>query len=205
MLPASPQGGVRILGVDPGINHYSIAYMCFDNRLLEFRGCLFKQYTPKSSLEDRLLQLFEDSSEYIKSVDPDIVVIEGQYFGKNVQTLRSLSEGAGVLKLSTMLSSEAKIFSYTPNEIKLALAGNGMASKEDMIQAIREVFHLEVESDLADAIGAVFAYIAFEVYYKKIGGGEKKTKNKKEKALSSTVKKELRRMMFLNIKFTKAV
>lgn len=176
-----------ILGVDPGTNHYSAALLNFAGEEIKLLALYTYQYNPKKTLEYKLRALYNDASTFLKTISPDVAIIEAQYFGGNARTLRSLCESVGVLKIAINLHSNAEIKDYTPNEIKLAFTGYGKASKEDMILQVYELFGKRVTSDEADAIGVGVSYVILDCMSKDFSRARKKLLEqfKKEKLSSS--------------------
>lgn len=150
-----------ILGIDPGTNHYSAALIELSGKKVSLLALYSYQYNPKKTLEHKLKATYNDFAGFLKNISPDVACFEAQYFGGNARVLRSLCESVGAMKIGISLNSQAEIFDYTPNEIKLAFTGKGNASKEDMIVRAQDLFKINPSSDEADAIGVAMTYIVF--------------------------------------------
>ena len=103
----------------------------------------------KSSTIDKLIEDF----------NPNLVVIENVFYGKNVQSAIKL----GQAKASIMLSSEkynVDMVDYTPREIKQSIVGNGAASKEQVEFMVKKIFKLDdtmlKRNDISDAIAVAW-------------------------------------------------
>ena len=67
----------------------------------------------------------------IDTYHPDEIAIEAPFFGKNVQSMLKLGRAQGVA-MAAGLSREIPITEYLPKKIKMAITGNGNASKEQV-------------------------------------------------------------------------
>ena len=77
----------------------------------------------------RLKQIFERTVSLIDTFHPDEIAIEAPFFGKNVQSMLKLGRAQGVA-MAAGLSRQVPITEYSPKKIKMAITGNGNASKE---------------------------------------------------------------------------
>ena len=76
----------------------------------------------------KLKRIFERTIELIDTYHPDEIAIEAPFFGKNVQSMLKLGRAQGVA-MAAGLSREIPITEYEPKKIKMAITGNGNASK----------------------------------------------------------------------------
>ena len=84
----------------------------------------------------KLRHIHERVLSIIESYLPDELAIEAPFFGKNVQSMLKLGRAQGVA-MAVALSRDIPITEYAPLKIKMAITGNGQASKEqvaDMLQ-----------------------------------------------------------------------
>lgn len=84
----------------------------------------------------KLRHIHERVLSIIESYLPDELAIEAPFFGKNVQSMLKLGRAQGVA-MAAALSRDIPITEYAPLKIKMAITGNGQASKEqvaDMLQ-----------------------------------------------------------------------
>ncbi|MBN1949915.1 MAG: crossover junction endodeoxyribonuclease RuvC [Bacteroidales bacterium] len=120
-----------ILGIDPGtkIMGYGIIRAEGKNVSLLDMGVFNFSKTPDHYV--RLQQIFKDTLDLIDEYKPDELAIEAPFFGKNVQSMLKLGRAQGVA-ISAALSRQLPIFEYAPRKIKLAITGQGAASKEQV-------------------------------------------------------------------------
>jgi crossover junction endodeoxyribonuclease RuvC len=130
-----------ILGIDPGTNVMGYGLLKITNNKAEMLtmgilqlGKMEDQYLKMKRIFDRTVSLIDD---YL----PDELAIEAPFFGKNVQSMLKLGRAQGTA-IAAALSRDLPIFEYAPLKIKMAITGNGRASKEqvaDMLQRILKI------------------------------------------------------------------
>ncbi|NIM61275.1 MAG: crossover junction endodeoxyribonuclease RuvC, partial [Acidobacteria bacterium] len=56
--------------------------------------------TPRSPLADRLLEIFEGVAEVIERTRPDVLCVEGVFYGRNVRTTVTLGHARAAVMLA---------------------------------------------------------------------------------------------------------
>ncbi len=98
-----------------------------------------------SKYEDHYIKLkiiFERTIELIDTYHPDEIAIEAPFFGKNVQSMLKLGRAQGVA-MAAGLSRQIPITEYSPKKIKMAITGNGNASKEQVAKMLQSLLNLK--------------------------------------------------------------
>ena len=90
---------------------------------------------------DKLKKIFERVVELIEEYKPDEMAIEAPFFGKNVQSMLKLGRAQGVA-MAAGLSRQVPITEYSPKKIKMAITGNGNASKEQVAKMLQQTLGL---------------------------------------------------------------
>jgi crossover junction endodeoxyribonuclease RuvC len=129
---------MRILGVDPGsrLTGYGCVDMLGNHLRHVTHGTLKVSDSRKvTPFEDRILAIYEGLSQVILQFKPQIMVVEKVFFSKNALSALKLGQARGAVILTGKLHSMS-ICEYSPNEVKLAVVGNGHADK---IQVARMV------------------------------------------------------------------
>lgn len=151
-----------ILGIDPGTNVMGYGLLGIKSRtpaliaLGVIRLSKFEShYLRLRRIYDRVLGLTE---QYL----PDEMAIEAPFFGKNVQSMLKLGRAQGVA-MAAALSRDVPITEYEPRKIKMAITGNGGASKEQVREMLRRMLSipaetLDVELDATDALAAALCH-----------------------------------------------
>lgn len=149
-----------ILGIDPGTTIMGFGLIKVVNKKMEFiqlNELNLKKY------DDHYLKLkliFERTIELIDSHHPDEIAIEAPFFGKNVQSMLKLGRAQGVA-MAAGLSREVPITEYSPKKIKMAITGNGNASKEQvakMLQSLLSLKSLPKNLDATDGLAAAVCH-----------------------------------------------
>ena len=108
----------------------------------------------------KLKLIFERTLELIDTFNPDEIAIEAPFFGKNVQSMLKLGRAQGVA-MAAGLSREIPITEYSPKKIKMAITGNGNASKEQvakMLQSLLQLKELPKNLDSTDGLAAAVCH-----------------------------------------------
>jgi crossover junction endodeoxyribonuclease RuvC len=90
----------------------------------------------------------------IEEYKPDEVAIEAPFFGKNVQSMLKLGRAQGVA-MAAVLSRNIPITEYAPKKIKVAVTGNGNASKEQVARMLQQLLGFKQAPKLLDATDAL--------------------------------------------------
>lgn len=108
----------------------------------------------------KLKLIFERTIELIDTYHPDEIAIEAPFFGKNVQSMLKLGRAQGVA-MAAGLSRQIPITEYLPKKIKMAITGNGNASKEQvarMLQSLLNLKSLPKNLDSTDGLAAAVCH-----------------------------------------------
>ena len=120
-----------ILGIDPGTNIMGYGVVKKSNNQLDFI-CLDVMLLSKlDSHNIKLKNIFNKTCQLIELFKPDEIAIEAPFFGKNVQSMLKLGRAQGAAIIAAVINN-IPITEYAPKKIKLAITGNGQASKEQV-------------------------------------------------------------------------
>ena len=149
-----------ILGIDPGTTIMGFGLIRVVNKNMQFiqlNELDLKKY------DDHYLKLkliFERTIELIDTHHPDEIAIEAPFYGKNVQSMLKLGRAQGVA-MAAGLSRQIPITEYLPKKIKMAITGNGNASKEQvakMLQTLLGLKNLPKNLDATDGLAAAVCH-----------------------------------------------
>ena len=151
-----------IIGIDPGtrVMGYGILGIKGKEPQLIAMGVL------KLNLMDdhymRLHHIYERVSGLVKQYLPDEMAIEAPFFGKNVQSMLKLGRAQGVA-MAAALNQQIPITEYEPRKIKIAITGNGAASREQVCAMLQRTLHIAQEDlpkflDATDALAAALCH-----------------------------------------------
>ena len=149
-----------ILGIDPGTTIMGFGLIKVVNKKMEFiqmNELSLKKYDDHYV---KLQRIFERTIELIDNYHPDEIAIEAPFFGKNVQSMLKLGRAQGVA-IAAGLSRDIPITEYAPKKIKMAITGNGNASKEQvagMLQNTLKLKSLPKNLDATDGLAAAVCH-----------------------------------------------
>ncbi len=167
---------MRVLGIDPalaGPTGYGIVETDGRNyRSLDF-GAVKARRSPKAraglsgpftpDVPARLREIHSAVLRLLEKHSPDAVAVESVFTALNMRTALKLAEVRGVVLLAAA-ERGIPVHSYSPREVKAAVAGYGNADKHQMQQMVRVVLGMRSEaaslgSDAADALAIALCHI----------------------------------------------
>ncbi|HEY2810026.1 MAG TPA: crossover junction endodeoxyribonuclease RuvC [Rhabdochlamydiaceae bacterium] len=148
-----------IFGIDPGTRStgYGIIQAAYPRmHVLDF-GCI--RPPPHLDTAQKYLTLFNALDLLLEKYSPDYVVVESQFVYKNVQSALKLGKAQGMALLAAARRSIC-VREVAPKKAKLAVCGNGSASKQQVQKMIQLLLHLPSlpqPEDAADALALAIA------------------------------------------------
>ncbi len=149
-----------ILGIDPGTNIMGFGVIKVVGQKMEFVQLNELLLQKVSDPYIKLKRIFERTIELIDTHHPDEIAIEEPFFGVNVQSMLKLGRAQGVT-MAAGLSRGIPISAYEPKKIKMAVTGNGNASKEQvakMLQQLLNIKDLPKNLDSTDGLAAAVCH-----------------------------------------------
>lgn len=146
---------MRVLGVDPGLTRCGVGIVegavGSPISLIEV-GVIV---TPVDSpLEQRLMDLDQQLSQWINLLKPDVIAVERVFSQHNVRTVMGTGQAAGI---ALLLAAKAGIpvMMHTPSEVKASVTGSGRANKTQVAQMVQKILNLETIPKPVDATDAL--------------------------------------------------
>lgn len=151
-----------IMGVDPGTNVMGYALLGVRSRKPEMIAIGVIQLSRFESHYTRLRRIYDRVLSLVDEFLPDELSIEAPFFGKNVQSMLKLGRAQGVA-MAAALTRDVPITEYEPRKIKMAITGNGAASKEQVREMLRRILAIPAEKleeplDATDALAAALCH-----------------------------------------------
>lgn len=151
-----------ILGIDPGTNVMGYGILGVRARKPEMIAMGVVRLSRFETHYLRLRRIYERVTDLCSQYLPDELSIEAPFFGKNVQSMLKLGRAQGVA-MAAALARDVPICEYEPRKIKMAITGNGAASKEQVQQMLRRLLTIPEESllpelDATDALAAALCH-----------------------------------------------
>ncbi len=144
-----------IVGVDPGYGRCGFAVVARATRgaetLLHSECFVTDAHDPFST---RLLALSDAFRALLTTHTPDLVALEKVYFTSNQKTAMRVAEVRGALSLIAH-EHRVPIAEYNPNEVKVAVAGSGRASKKQVMAMVPRLIRITKDIRLDDEFDAI--------------------------------------------------
>ncbi len=161
-----------ILGIDPGTNimGYGVIHQKDNTTHMIALGIIDMQ--KMTGHFNKLKHIYEKTIQLIDGYKPDELAIEAPFYGKNVQSMLKLGRAQGAA-IAAALSRTMPIFEYAPKKIKLAITGNGNASKEQVAAMLQKLLKCEINTISLDATDGLAAAVCHLYQKDTITGGGK--------------------------------
>ena len=151
-----------ILGIDPGTNimGYGVIKVSDGRAEMVTMGVIDMRKMSDGYL--KLGHIFERVTGIIDAYLPDEMAIEAPFYAKNVQTTLKLGRAQGTA-IAAAIHHGVPIHEYAPMKIKMAITGNGSASKEQVAYMLQRMLKFDKEAltkfmDATDALGAAYCH-----------------------------------------------
>lgn len=150
-----------VLGIDPG--SYTTGFAILEKKekvqVLNYGAIVCKRSEPP---ENRLLYIITELETLLKTYKPQVLSMEGVFFAKNPQSALLLGMVRGAI-LVCCRRHGLEYVEYSPRSVKMAITGNGAASKEQVAQMVKALLHvkeLEGPLDASDALAIAWTHLS---------------------------------------------
>lgn len=149
-----------IMGIDPGTNilGFGVISVCKGKASFVDMGIVDMRKEP-----DHFKKLALIASEIALIMDnyaPTELAIESAFYAKDAQVIQKLGRAQGIV-IAEAIKRFIPVFEYAPRKAKIAVTGNGAASKEQvavMIQRQLGLKELPKHLDATDALGIALCH-----------------------------------------------
>lgn len=146
--------GKIILGIDPGTNILGYGVICVDNKGPHYVDMgVFDLRKIKDPFE-KLANIFAGVTELLEIHKPDELAVESPFYGKNAQVILKLGRAQGAA-LTAAVMKGIPVAEYAPRKAKIAICGNGAASKEQVAMMIGKTLKVDLDPKFLDATDAL--------------------------------------------------
>lgn len=144
-----------IIALDPGYDRCGIAVIERDENSKEVLLESLCITTDRSdAFEQRILYISKKFGSLIKKHKPDVCVLETLFFTTNQKTAMRVAEARGALIL-TATSLGIPIKEFTPKQVKIAVTGDGGASKQQVMYMLERLITIDKEVQYDDEYDAI--------------------------------------------------
>jgi crossover junction endodeoxyribonuclease RuvC len=151
---------VIVLGIDPGVANTGYGVVAQQRgRLFALDGGVVETSAALDPAK-RLAAIHRRIAELIDEYKPDAVALEDVYFGQNVRSAFAVGQARGVVMLAAG-QRNVPCASYTPQQVKGAVCGNGRAAKDQvqrMVQTLLALTELPRPDHAADALAIAICH-----------------------------------------------
>jgi crossover junction endodeoxyribonuclease RuvC len=130
-----------VLGIDPGLASTGYGVIATDRagargeQRLQACAAGVIETGARAAPETRLAELHAEIDALLVEHRPDAVALEELYFGQNARTAFAVGQGRGVAMLAAGQRG-VPCTSYTPQQVKSAVCGNGRAGKDQVCRMV---------------------------------------------------------------------
>lgn len=143
-----------ILGIDPGTNILGYGVISVDSKGPHYVNMgVFDLRKIKEPFE-KLANIFAGVNELIEEYQPAELAVESPFYGKNAQVILKLGRAQGAAITSAIMHG-IPVTEYAPRKAKIAICGNGAASKEQVAMMIQKTLKVELDAKFLDATDAL--------------------------------------------------
>ena len=144
----------KILGIDPGTNILGYGVICVDSKGPHYVDMgIFDLRKIKDPFE-KLANIFAGVTELLEIHNPDELAVESPFYGKNAQVILKLGRAQGAA-LTAAVMKGIPVAEYAPRKAKIAICGNGAASKEQVAMMIQKTLKVKLDPKYLDATDAL--------------------------------------------------
>jgi len=144
-----------ILGIDPGTNILGFGVIRVDAASKPHfvdMGVLDLRKMPDPY--QKLQIIFEKVGALCDLHNPDDLAIESPFYAKNAQVIFKLGRAQGSAMIAG-ISRNIPVYEYAPRKAKMAICGNGAASKEQVALIVEKTLGINIETKFLDATDAL--------------------------------------------------
>ena len=145
---------MTIIGIDPGTNILGYGIISVDSKGPHYVDMgVFDLRKIKDPFE-KLANIFSGVSELLDQHKPDHLAVESPFYGKNAQVVLKLGRAQGAA-ITAAIMRGIPVTEYAPRKAKIAICGNGAASKEQVAMMIQKTLKVELDPKYLDATDAL--------------------------------------------------
>src|SRR6185312_1506460 len=151
----------RTIGIDPGTARLGYAVIATERGSPRLLACGVVT-TPKGlAMHERLSSIYDELRKIVRAQQPTSMAVEELFFAKNVTTAVSVGQARGIALLVAAQAGLA-VYEYKPMQVKQAVHGYGLASKEQVGEMVRVLLRLKdvpKPDDAADAAAIAICHL----------------------------------------------
>lgn len=143
-----------ILGIDPGTQILGFGVIGVNSKGPYYIDMGVFDLRKIDDPFEKLANIFAGVTELIEEHQPDHLAVESPFYGKNAQVILKLGRAQGAA-LTAAVMRGIPVAEYAPRKAKIAICGNGAASKEQVAMMIAKTLNMELNPKFLDATDAL--------------------------------------------------
>lgn len=143
-----------IMGIDPGTQLLGYGVISVDAKGPRYETMGVFDLRKISDPYEKLANINAGVEELIALWHPDCLAVESPFYGKNAQVILKLGRAQGAAMIAATRQG-IPVVEYAPRKAKIAICGNGAASKEQVSTIIQKTLKVELEPRHLDATDAL--------------------------------------------------
>lgn len=143
-----------ILGIDPGTNILGYGVISVDSKGPHYVDMGVFDLRKIADPYEKLANIFAGVGELIEQYKPDQLAVESPFYGKNAQVVLKLGRAQGAAITAAVMRG-IPVAEYAPSKAKIAICGNGSASKEQVAMMIGRTLKVDLDPKYLDATDAL--------------------------------------------------
>lgn len=147
-------GLLRVMGIDPGLTRMGFGVVEEAAGKLRPLACGTLRTSPGHPTPARLMGLYEQLRAVMNQWGPHVIAAERLFFSANASSAVQAIQASGI-GLLLAAQSGTEIHEYTPLQVKMAVVGNGVATKKQVQYMVDRILGGAQEADSADAADAL--------------------------------------------------
>jgi len=147
--------GRTILGIDPGTNILGYGVVHVDGKSKpSFVDMGVLDLRKESDSYAKLRRIYDKVNALCDLYSPDDLAVESPFYGKNAQVILKLGRAQGAAMIAA-IGRDIPVFEYAPRKAKMAICGNGAASKEQVALIVQKTLGIAIDEKWLDATDAL--------------------------------------------------
>lgn len=143
-----------ILGIDPGTNLLGFGVITVTGGRPSYTDMGVLDLRKEQDSYVKLGKIYEKVSSLIDTYHPDTLACESPFYGKNAQVILKLGRAQGAA-ITAAAHRGVPVAEYAPREAKMAIAGNGAASKQQVNIMVQKTLGVCFDPKFLDATDAL--------------------------------------------------
>jgi len=143
-----------IIGIDPGTNLLGFGVVHVVGRKAEFVDMGVLDLRKDKDPYEKLRQIFDTVGQVCKTYHGTEMALESPFYAKNAQVILKLGRAQGAAMIAA-LEAGIPVHEYAPRRAKMAIVGNGAASKEQVCAVLETTLGVKLGTKHLDATDAL--------------------------------------------------